>query len=348
LTLSTQKYDVIYSISIQSRIFAQKIMTVISKNHSFRIGTISKMAGIPVPTLRVWESRYSAFSPIKTEGQHRMYGEEDLLRATLMKQLCDEGHAISTIANLDIHALSQLHNKHRHGGTLEARQKSSQSVKMAVIGLALAGRIEAKKFSSNLLGSTIEVTNIFADFEAAQTAPFEHPAEILLLKVNTLHEIAMRDIERITAQNMAMKVIVLYNYGRDQVAHAMRTAGMLVKREPITDYELAELIRSVLNVDANHASNAVTSSSIIPARKYSDETLARVAGISTNVLCECPRHVAEIIAQLASFEQYSLECLNKSTEDAHLHAYLTSVSGSARALFEHALEKVAQHEGIEL
>jgi hypothetical protein len=51
---------------------------------------------------------------------------------------------------------------------------------------------------------------------------------------------------------------------------------------------------------------------------------------------------------LASFEQYSHECLSKSSEDAHLHAYLSSVSGSARALFERALEMVAQHEGIEL
>lgn len=323
-------------------------MTVSAKNHSYRIGTISKLAGIPVPTLRVWESRYAAFAPIKTEGQHRMYGEEDLLRATLMKQLCDEGHTISTIANLDVQALSQLHNKHRNGSTLETSKKQSQSVKIAVIGLALAGRIEAKNFSLNLLGSSIEVTNIFADIETAQSRSFEQPAEILLLKVNTLHEIVMRDIQRITAKNTTTQVIVLYNYGREQVAHAMRAAGMLVRREPITDYELAELIRSVLTVDANHTLSEVTPSSMIPARKYSDETLARVAGISTNVLCECPRHVAEIIAQLASFEQYSQECLNKSAEDAHLHAYLTSVSGSARALFEHALEKVAQHEGIEL
>jgi DNA-binding transcriptional MerR regulator len=323
-------------------------MTVSAKNHHYRIGTISKLAGIPVPTLRVWESRYAAFAPIKTEGQHRMYGEEDLLRATLMKQLCEEGHAISTIANLDVQALSQLHNKHRNGGALEGSKKNTQSVKIAVIGLALAGRIEAKNFSLNLLGSSIAVTNIFADIETAQSRSFEQPAEILLLKVNTLHEIVMRDIQRITAKNTTTQVIVLYNYGREQVAHAMRAAGMLVRREPITDYELAELIRSVLTVDANHSLSEVTPSSMIPVRKYSDETLARVAGISTNVLCECPRHVAEIIAQLASFEQYSQECLNKSAEDAHLHAYLTSVSGSARALFEHALEKVAQHEGIEL
>lgn len=319
-----------------------------SKNHTYRIGTISKLAGIPVPTLRVWESRYAAFNPIKTEGQHRLYGEEDLLRATLIKQLCDEGHGISTIANLSVQALSQMHHKHRNGHTLEVNSARGQHVTMAVVGLGLAGRIEAKKFALNLLGSKLEVTDIFADLQAAQSVGVEKSAEILLIKVNTLHEIVMRDIQAITSKNKSTQVIVLYNYGRDQVAHAMRSAGMLVRREPISDYELAELIRSVLTVEANQSLREVTPSAMIPARKYSDETLARVASISTNVLCECPRHVAEIIAQLASFEQYSQECLNKSAEDAHLHAYLTSVSGSARALFEHALEKVAQHEGIEL
>jgi hypothetical protein len=40
--------------------------------------------------------------------------------------------------------------------------------------------------------------------------------------------------------------------------------------------------------------------------------------------------------------------LNRNEEDAHLHAYLRSISGSARSLFENALEKIAAHEGIDL
>jgi hypothetical protein len=111
---------------------------------------------------------------------------------------------------------------------------------------------------------------------------------------------------------------------------------------------LADLINSVLLVGTEQKNSGFVVGAVIPQRKYSDATLAKVAAISSNVLCECPRHVAEIIAQLASFEQYTHECLNKSTEDAHLHAYLSSVSGSARALFESALEMVAKHEGIEL
>ncbi|MBC7446396.1 MAG: hypothetical protein H7273_13155, partial [Polaromonas sp.] len=34
--------------------------------------------------------------------------------------------------------------------------------------------------------------------------------------------------------------------------------------------------------------------------------------------------------------------------DAHLHAYLHAISGSARALFERALDMVAEHEQIAL
>lgn len=329
------------------------------KKHSYRIGTISKLAGIPVPTLRVWESRYGAFSPDKTGGQHRMYGEEDLLRATLLKQLSDQGHPISTIANLGIDALSQLKNKYHHESLQDLRTTRSQIVKMNVIGLGLAGRIESQNFSRHLVGSNIAITQIYKDLDAAKLPnpdinQTDSPVEILLIKVNTLHEIIMHDIKTIQQQHTskhaghAPQVIVLYNYGRETVAHAMRSAGMLVRREPITDYELSELIRSVLMIDTSQSLLDITPSSMIPARKYSDETLGRVAGISTNVLCECPRHVAEIITQLASFEQYSQECLNKSAEDAHLHAFLTSVSGTARALFEHALEKVAQHENIQL
>jgi hypothetical protein len=73
-----------------------------------------------------------------------------------------------------------------------------------------------------------------------------------------------------------------------------------------------------------------------------------MAEISTSVLCECPRHVADLISMLNSFETYSQDCLSKSGEDARLHAYLTAVSGSARAMFEQALERVAAHENIDL
>ena len=319
-----------------------------TRTHSYRIGAMSKLAGIPVPTLRVWESRYGAFSPVKTDGQHRMYAEEDLLRATLLKQLCDAGHTISTIANLDAQALHQLHRKHQSAHALNVQSPTSRSLTVAVVGLGLAGRIESKKFALNFQEKSLQVVDIFDDLETAKIDTLARPVEILLIKANTLHEIVMQDIDHITSKNSIAQVIVLYNFGRDPVAQAMRKAGMLVRREPISDYELAELMQNVMWVGTPQTLVQSDTSTTIPARKYSDQTLARVAAISTNVLCECPSHIAEIISQLTSFEQYSQECLNTSIDDAQFHAYLASVSGSARALFEQALERVAQHEGIEL
>jgi hypothetical protein len=189
---------------------------------------------------------------------------------------------------------------------------------------------------------------VYQSLESARQTPPTTSPDIFLLKINTLHEIVVHEILQAARAMRASQIVVLYNYGREQVVRTMRELGMIVRREPVSDYELAELINSVLVVDATQQLSETSTSITIPARKYSDQVLKKISGISTNVLCECPRHVAEIIAQLASFEQYSQECLNTSAEDAHLHAYLSSVSGSARALFEQALEKVARHEGIDL
>lgn len=314
-----------------------------------RIGAISALAGIPTTTLRIWESRYSAFSPLKTSGAHRLYSEEDLLKATLLKQICDYGHAISRIAGLSVNELNELLQKYKKSDLANASaQLDSNTVEVAIIGLPLAARIESKKFTLSYRSNAIRVTEIFSDVKSALAGSFEQRPHILLAKVMSLDANACADIYKLVTQQGILQTIVIYSYGQESVVEAMKRSGMIVRREPISDYDLADLISSVLLVDAAKSIDNQSRSAMIPPRKYSDSTLLRVAGISTDVLCECPRHVAEIITQLASFEIYSQECLNKTPKDAHLHAYLASVSGSARALFERALEMVATHENISL
>ena len=277
-----------------------------------------------------------------------MYGEEDLLRATLLKQLSDQGYAISTIAPLAVAELNDLRQKQFGQKGSATSTTHNRSVSLAIVGLALAGQVENTAFATHLQNVQLAATGVYQSIEAARQTPPTTSPDIFLMKINTLHEIVVHEILQAARAMRASQIVVLYNYGREQVVRTMRELGMIVRREPVSDYELAELINSVLVVDATQQLSETSTSITIPARKYSDQVLKKIGGISTNVLCECPRHVAEIIAQLASFEQYSQECLNTSAEDAHLHAYLSSVSGSARALFEQALEKVAHHEGIDL
>ena len=314
-----------------------------------KIGAVSSLSGVPTPTLRVWEVRYATFSPLKTQGQHRLYSDDDVLKATLLKRLTEQGHAISNIANLSSQALNNLLMQQQSSNRIQVHKKlEDRAISMTIIGLALAGRIESKKFTLSFNNHEIKVADIFNDLSDALGAEFEQPTQILLVKTNSLHAGIEVDIHKLAQNCQALQVIVLYNYGQQNIIESMKRSGMIVRREPISDSDLADLINSVLLVGTEEKNSGLVVGALIPQRKYSDATLAKVAGISSNVLCECPRHVAEIIAQLASFEQYTHECLNKSTEDAHLHAYLSSVSGSARALFESALEMVAKHEGIEL
>lgn len=314
-----------------------------------KIGAVSSLSGVPTPTLRIWEARYSTFSPIKTLGQHRLYSDDDVLKATLLKRLTDQGHAISNIANLSSQALNSLLMQQQSSNRYQAQtQTEERTISMAIVGLALAGRIESKKFTLSFNNNEIKVTHIFNDVSDALGATFQQTTQILLVKTNSLHAGIEVDIHKLAQNCQALQVIVLYNYGQQNIIESMKHSGMIVRREPISDSDLADLINSVRLVGADQKSIGLVVGALIPLRKYSDATLAKVAGISSNILCECPRHVAEIIAQLASFEQYTHECLNKSSEDAHLHAYLSSVSGSARALFENALEMIAKHEGFDL
>ena len=314
-----------------------------------KIGAVSNLSGVPTPTLRIWEIRYATFTPHTTLGNHRLYTDDDVLKATLLKRLTEQGHAISNIAKLSSHALNNLLQQQQASNQSKSRSTTeNQSVSLAVVGLTLAGRIESKKFTLSFNNQAIRVTDIFNDLPDALGASFQQKPEILLVKVNSLHAGVQVEIHKLAQNCQALQTIVLYNFGQEKIIETLKLSGMLVRREPIPDSELADLINSVLLVDTKQSTSNLTAGTVIPQRKYSDKTLMRVAGISTNVLCECPRHVAEIISQLISFEQYSHDCLNKSSEDAHLHAYLSSVSGSARALFESALEVIAKHEGIDL
>jgi len=314
-----------------------------------KIGVVSSRSGVPAPTLRVWEARHGTFAPSKSKGQHRLYSDADVLRATLLKRLVDQGHAISNIGRLGTPALhALLLNQTAAYGAASRTEESESAVATAIVGLALATRIESKKFTLSFQNKPVQVTDVFIDMAQALASRLQSSPEILLVKLASLHATSLLDLHTLAAHCGAPQVIVLYNFGPEHVVEVVKSAGMLVRREPLSDSDLSELIHAAQSRQSNLRTEPLALTAHTGPRQYSDETLAQVAAMPSTVVCECPRHVAEIISQLASFEQYSQECLNASKEDAHLHAYLSSVSGSARAMFERALQVIAEHEGIAL
>jgi MerR family transcriptional regulator, light-induced transcriptional regulator len=331
---------------------------------TFRIGAISKLTHIPVSTLRIWEARYQAFTPVKSSGNQRLYVENDVTKALLLKTLLEAGHSISSVAHLSCEALRQLNLRTKpavsFGSELQASARELLDIKpvsIAVVGLGLAARIESKKMTLSFRRTAITISHVFDDLTSGLSLPVEPGSQILLVRVNSIRPSTRLEIDSLAKALGSLKTIVIFNYAPQAIVDAMKLTGILVRRDPISDSDLADLISSGLlidskasmqDMDADLSESNSSSSSMIPPRKYSVETLDRVASISTDVLCECPRHVAELLTQLGNFEEYSQECLNSSDKDAHLHATLAAISGSARALFERALEMIAAHEGIKL
>lgn len=314
-----------------------------------KIGAVSSLSGVPTPTLRIWEARYQSFAPLKTASRHRLYSDDDVLKATLMKRLTDQGHSVSQISQCSLQELNGLLLQHQGTGR---HSKTSPSIppaaSVAVVGLALASRLESTRFTQYMAPATLRITDIFGTMDDMARAQLRSLPELLLIQCHSLHAGIQIEIRRLAEKSQASHIIVLYSFGQEPVIESLKQWGMVVRREPLPETELSDLIHATLRQDAPSNTNKLPTHAVIPPRKYNDMALMRAAGISTQVLCECPKHVAELIMQLARFEQYSLDCLNKSSEDARIHAHLSSVSGTARAMFEDALAMVAQHEGIDL
>jgi len=316
---------------------------------TYRIGGVSRLTGVPVTTLRVWETRHAAFTPAKSAGRHRLYTDLDVMRARLLRQLSAGGHSVSGIARLPLPQLQRLLAGIRVD-TAPASAAIPNTLSLVVVGEALAARMDSAGWRLHTEGrGPTEVREVFADLVGAAEAAASdgrEPADILLVRLNAIQRSTAAQLTRVVAQTRVHHVVVLYNFAAQPVLDGMRADGMILRREPVTDTELAEVISSLRVIDAN-AEPAFGARASVPPRRYSDAQLAQVASQPTPMLCECPRHIVDLIGQLASFEEYSRQCLDTDPREAQIHAQLRSIAGSSRALFEHALQMVLEHGGAQ-
>jgi DNA-binding transcriptional MerR regulator len=328
----------------------------------YRIGTVSQRCGIPVPTLRVWQTRHNALSPSTTRGQHRLYTEDDVVKAGLLKALTARGHAISLIAGLTSPQLQQLlltPGGDAHASTPPLPALASGPLTCVVVGQALAQRLGSARFLSSAPGVQLHIQKVWPDLaqalqalEDAQPGETDLRPDLLLVTVNGLSADTAQQVQALSQRVAPQQTGVLHSFGQSGAVTRLRHAGVHVHREPLNDQALASWLRNAarpaLATPAAPTGWAQVPNAPVQARLFSDAVLQRVVDIPNQLLCECPRHVAELIGQLGRFEDYSRDCLNQSPKDAQLHARLHQMAASARALLEHALQMVATHEGISL
>jgi DNA-binding transcriptional MerR regulator len=336
----------------------------------FRSAAVARRAGMPVATLRIWEQRHRAVRPATAPSGHRLYSPADVARVLLLRRLTAEGHAIGSIAGLDTGRLRRLATSTAANASTPGHPAGP--LRLVVIGRTLATRLQRPAVTRRL-AAPARVVAVFDTPEAAAAGAADalddgldppdgvtplDGIDLLLWQVPGLPARMPPTLVAAGAAWRARRTAVVHRFAGAAARRAFEDEGALVLREPLDDEALGAWLATHgarpdprsedMRDSAAPLDVRVPAADAVPPRRFDDATLTAIAGLPSSVACECPRHVAELLMQLAGFEAYSAQCASRGPADAALHADLHQVAGRARALFESALERVARHEGLSL
>jgi len=78
----------------------------------FSISDLQRFSGIKAHTIRIWEQRYNALQPLRSEGNTRYYNGSQLRRLLNIVSLMNAGHKVSQLGFMPDQALSNLVGQH--------------------------------------------------------------------------------------------------------------------------------------------------------------------------------------------------------------------------------------------
>ena len=342
---------------------------------TFRSGAVARTAGMPVSTLRIWEQRYQAVGPVTAPSGHRLYSAADVERVVLLRELTQRGHAIGSLAALTVDQLQELARARANDEVEGGANPPVRSVplRIVVVGQGMARRLRRPAVHDRWARPPriVGVYDSLDDARQAGAGSGGVPVDLLLWHASTLHDNVVADLTAARDAWRAREAAVAYRFAVSSARDALVNAGASVVRELADDGALVAWLSSFGSapIASGHARadatgerasghgidprllDALTMSvgaNALPARRFDDAALTEFAGLPSDVACECPSHVAELLMQIGSFESYSASCAHRSPADAELHTYLQRVAGTARMLFETALERVAVAEGLAL
>ncbi len=285
----------------------------------------------------MWERRYGLSDTGRSAHGQRLYSEAQVSRLRLIKQLVDQGHPVGALAPL---SAAELHSLQ----VMPARRHAGMPVKVTVVGPMLVQRLASSGRDARGLDIVVRLDRLPDAATLAQAS-----IDVLLVEIEELDEQLLPQIGRLR-QQLNVPVVVLYRFCSSATIRQLRASGCTVARSPADLAEIVMLCRAAL------ASGQLTPAVPRPAstvptpalRKFDDAALAVLGAAQSNVYCECPRHLSEILLMLNSFERYSVQCAARTPDDALLHEELTQAAGAARAVLEMALERLALAEGLPL
>lgn len=324
------------------------------RGEQFQISTVARLTGLSAHTIRAWEKRYNVVSPARTDTHRRLYSRDDIRKLTLLKHLVDEGNPISLIAGL---SADQLAGHTETPGTAAAPRLNGQvwgqgKCRVLVVGEAVRAMFEEEGTELEELeavGSFASLPEVSESFEGVHL-------DLLVVETPTLFAETIQSVSSLLARSGARRAILIYGFAqRETLRQLLGSPRLTAIRGPIRASELKLAAAPEIYVRSGNSAPQPgpteadsEQGELIPPQRFSREQLAKISRVSTTVQCECPQHLGKLLSDLTAFEQYSLECENRSPEDTKIHAFLHLSTARARALLEEALVRVLESEGIRI
>lgn len=307
----------------------------------YRIGAVARLTGLSANTIRTWERRHGAVEPRRTPRGGRLYLDADVQRLLMLKELTENGEAISTLAELDASALAE-----RLQGARRVSARNGGRLRVALLHRNLGPTLADDHFGASHWDVCVDAATV-ASFVAATASSRSIDAAILDLSLlGPVPEAAVEQCMDAASTNVAL---VTYHFAARKQLDRLTAAGARVVRAPVDVGELRRLIRDQMFAPHLSARSVSTEHAIPPASpRFSEHQLYRLRATQPNVDCECPHHLAELVESLVSFERYSASCAARSSKDRELHRTLERGTARARLLIEDLLDVVVRHEGIVL
>ncbi len=322
----------------------------------YEISAVSRLTGISAHTLRVWERRYGVVEPARSDSQRRHYDQTDIRRLILLKTLTDHGSPISSVARLSLEELedraARAPNTATPAGTHLTRQKCRV--------LAIGNWVRTTVAEAAMQSPWLEVVGYLDDFPPYKEMPERGSVDLLIVERATLFPEELKLVREWMNRLGARRSIVIYHFAAERDLSQNDLQMITALRAPVESSELVlacladiEMARRAGEPDRKNPADAPDPAlgpdgEEAPARRFSDSQLAHLSTLTSTVKCDCPQHLAVILANLNAFERYSALCESRNEEDASLHAHLYRTTAKARVSMEEALVRLLDAEGIEL
>jgi hypothetical protein len=258
-----------------------------------------------------------------------------------VKQLTERGHAVSSVAKLPIDRLKELLN---FSGSAMPEPKAPPRFRRRVMFLDDALRV---RLGRDLL--RFEDVEIVDRNHGHHSATDEKQADVVVFDIVTINEKSLDQVRRSLLDIGGINGLVVYKFATRASIEQLERAGIICLKGLVTASEVHRACRALPNGAAG-TTHVMPPPAVVSnqPRRFDNAQLARVATLSGTIACECPNHLAELIINLAAFEQYSSECASRNVEDAQLHAQLNQSAGMARGILEDSLARLIEIEGIQI